>query len=88
MNVAIWNLSTSQGSDAQQDESHGDTPLGVRLLRQLPVWVLAALAYFAAAWLGYKWATIQGIGSAIWPAISPPAFAPASVLSQHPPCPL
>jgi len=68
MNVAIWNLSTSQGSDAQQDESHGDTPLGVRLLRQLPVWVLAALAYFAAAWLGYKWATIQGIGSAIWPA--------------------
>jgi len=38
------------------------------LTRQLPIWALAALGYFAAAWLGYKWATIQGIGSAVWPA--------------------
>jgi diguanylate cyclase (GGDEF)-like protein len=40
----------------------------IQLKRHLPIWTLAALGYFAAALLGYKWATIQGIGSAVWPA--------------------
>jgi diguanylate cyclase (GGDEF)-like protein len=40
----------------------------IQLKQQLPIWTLAALGYFAAALLGYKWATIQGIGSAVWPA--------------------
>lgn len=38
------------------------------MIRLWPIWALAALAYFAAAALGYKWATIQGIGSVVWPA--------------------
>jgi diguanylate cyclase (GGDEF)-like protein len=68
MIAAIWNLSTSQGSQAAPLKSNGESAWSVRLLRQWPVWALAAIGYFAAAWLGYKWATIQGIGSAIWPA--------------------
>ncbi len=42
--------------------------LFIRLQQQLPIWALAALGYFAAALVGYEWATIQGIGSAVWPA--------------------
>ncbi len=52
---------------------HPSPPTGlqaffIRLRHQFPIWALAALGYCAAALLGYEWATIQGIGSAVWPA--------------------
>jgi diguanylate cyclase (GGDEF)-like protein len=68
MNAAIWNLPTPPGQQTPLAGSNGAAPWIIRLQRQLPIWTLAALGYFAAAWLGYKWATIQGIGSAVWPA--------------------